>query len=150
MKKLLYLVVFMIFSTLMLDAQQSKSYRTSGKSYKTTKQTYSAPKTVARQTSSVYSASKKPATKTKKVPAKATGSKKISSKTSVAVKRDKNGKIARSESATRQFKKQTGFPKGRPGYVIDHIVPLKKGGCDCPANMQWQTVEAAKAKDKWE
>jgi len=46
--------------------------------------------------------------------------------------------------------KQSGFPKGRPGYVVDHIVPLKKGGCDCPANMQWQTIQAAKEKDKWE
>jgi hypothetical protein len=32
----------------------------------------------------------------------------------------------------------------------DHIVPLKRGGCDCPSNMQWQTREEAKAKDKWE
>jgi hypothetical protein len=45
---------------------------------------------------------------------------------------------------------QTGYSHGRPGYVIDHIVPLKKGGCDCPANMPWQTIEAAKAKDQWE
>jgi len=33
---------------------------------------------------------------------------------------------------------------------IVHIIPLKKGGCDCPSNMQWQTKEAAKEKDKWE
>jgi hypothetical protein len=46
--------------------------------------------------------------------------------------------------------KQTGYPHGRKGYVIDHIVPLKKGGCDCPSNMQWQTKADAKAKDKWE
>ncbi len=37
-----------------------------------------------------------------------------------------------------------------PGYVVDHIVALKRGGPDTPSNMQWQTVEAAKAKDKWE
>ena len=37
-----------------------------------------------------------------------------------------------------------------PGYVVDHIVALKRGGPDAPSNMQWQTVEAAKAKDKWE
>ena len=29
-------------------------------------------------------------------------------------------------------------------------VPLMRGSCDCPANMQWQTIEEAKAKDKWE
>ena len=37
-----------------------------------------------------------------------------------------------------------------PGYVIDHVKPLKRGGADKPSNMQWQTKEAAKAKDKWE
>ena len=37
-----------------------------------------------------------------------------------------------------------------PGYVVDHIVPLKRGGSDTPVNMQWQTKEEAKAKDKWE
>jgi hypothetical protein len=46
--------------------------------------------------------------------------------------------------------KSTGYPHGRKGYVVDHIVPLKRGGCDCPANMQWQTKAEAKAKDKWE
>jgi len=66
------------------------------------------------------------------------------------VNRDKNGRIKRNESARYQFMKKTGYPHGRPGYVIDHIIPLKKGGCDCPSNMQWQTIEEAKAKDKWE
>lgn len=37
-----------------------------------------------------------------------------------------------------------------PGYVIDHIQPLKRGGADKPSNMQWQTKEEAKAKDRWE
>jgi len=41
--------------------------------------------------------------------------------------------------------KTTGACKG---YVIDHVVPLKRGGADAPANMQWQTTAAAKAKDK--
>ena len=36
------------------------------------------------------------------------------------------------------------------GYVRDHIVPLCKNGPDTVDNMQWMTVEAAKAKDKWE
>jgi hypothetical protein len=34
--------------------------------------------------------------------------------------------------------------------VIDHIKPLACGGLDAPSNMQWQTVAAAKAKDKTE
>jgi hypothetical protein len=37
-----------------------------------------------------------------------------------------------------------------PGYVVDHIIPLKRGGADEPANMQWQTVAEAKAKDRIE
>ena len=37
-----------------------------------------------------------------------------------------------------------------PGFVVDHIKALACGGLDRPENMQWQTVVAAKAKDKWE
>lgn len=37
-----------------------------------------------------------------------------------------------------------------PGYIVDHIIPLKRGGPDRPHNMQWQTVEDANQKDKWE
>jgi hypothetical protein len=37
-----------------------------------------------------------------------------------------------------------------PGYVRDHIVPLHCGGADAPSNMQWQTTEEARAKDKSE
>lgn len=36
------------------------------------------------------------------------------------------------------------------GYVIDHVKPLDCGGKDAPSNMQWQTIAAGKAKDKWE
>ena len=66
------------------------------------------------------------------------------------VVRDSNGKIKRSESAKHEFMRMTRYPNGREGYVVDHIVPLKRGGCDCPSNMQWQTIQEAKAKDKWE
>jgi hypothetical protein len=69
---------------------------------------------------------------------------------SYSVQRNYKGHIMRSESAKRKFMKQSGYPHGRPGYVVDHIIPLKKGGCDCPSNMQWQTKAAAKAKDKVE
>jgi hypothetical protein len=34
--------------------------------------------------------------------------------------------------------------------VIDHIVPLACHGTDLPSNMQWQTKDQAKAKDKTE
>ncbi len=72
------------------------------------------------------------------------------------VKRDKKGKIARSTKAKDAFRKRnpcpsTGKTSGAcPGYVIDHITPLKRGGADDPTNMQWQTKESAKAKDKTE
>ncbi len=44
-----------------------------------------------------------------------------------------------------------GQPRGPcPGYVVDHITPLCAGGPDSPNNMQWQTIEAGKLKDKGE
>jgi hypothetical protein len=70
--------------------------------------------------------------------------------------RDKHGKIKRSKEATRAFQRQnpcpsTGKTTGKcSGYVIDHVKPLANGGTDDPSNMQWQTKEAAKAKDKTE
>ena len=68
----------------------------------------------------------------------------------VSVARDETGRIKRSGSARHAFEAQSGYPKGRPGYVVDHIRPLACGGADAPSNMQWQTVEAAKAKDRVE
>jgi len=66
------------------------------------------------------------------------------------------GQIVRSASARRQFEASRPCPAtGRttgacPGYVVDHIKPLACGGADSPSNMQWQTVTAAKEKDRWE
>jgi hypothetical protein len=62
----------------------------------------------------------------------------------------------RSTAARRAFKRlhpcpSTGESAGRgPGYVIDHIIPLACGGPDKPENMQWQTVEDTREKDKTE
>jgi hypothetical protein len=70
--------------------------------------------------------------------------------------RDANGLIKRDPAARREFQRQhpcpaTGKTSGAcPGYVVDHIVPLKRGGADKPENMQWQTKEAARAKDRIE
>lgn len=64
--------------------------------------------------------------------------------------RDSYGRIKRSSTAKERFMRQTGYPHGCPGYVVDHIIPLSKGGRDDPSNMQWQTKAEAKAKDKWE
>jgi hypothetical protein len=70
--------------------------------------------------------------------------------------RDIRGRIARSSSARRAFRAYnpcpaTGLTTGPcTGYVIDHIQALKHRGADSPDNMQWQTREEAKAKDKLE
>jgi hypothetical protein len=81
---------------------------------------------------------------------KYTAAKEKRSARSLGVTRDSGGKIKRSAAAKKEFLKETGYPNGRPGYVVDHVTPLKRGGADSPSNMQWQTKEAAKAKDKWE
>ncbi len=66
------------------------------------------------------------------------------------------GEVKRSEAAKNEFKRShpcpaNGANRGAcPGYVIDHIFPLACGGADAPVNMQWQTIEAAKEKDRWE
>ncbi len=70
--------------------------------------------------------------------------------------RDSHGRIKRSGKAKTAFMRRhpcpaTGRSKGPcPGYVIDHIVPLKRGGADAPENMQWQTKAQAKVKDRTE
>jgi hypothetical protein len=66
----------------------------------------------------------------------------------VSVARDERGRIQRSDAARHAFARQTGYPHGRPSYVIDHVVPLACGGADAPSNMQWQTIAAAKIKIK--
>ena len=61
-----------------------------------------------------------------------------------------HGRITRSRAAKDSFMRQTGYPHGRKGYVVDHKIPLACGGADSPSNMQWQTIAEGKAKDKWE
>jgi hypothetical protein len=63
---------------------------------------------------------------------------------------------ARSKSVRAEFQRlhpcpSTGMPRGAcPGYVADHIAPLCAGGADAVANLQWQTIEDAKIKDREE
>lgn len=65
-------------------------------------------------------------------------------------------RIQRDKKALREFVKQHACPStGRhrlpcPGWVIDHVDPLCAGGSDRPENMQWQTVQDAKLKDREE
>jgi hypothetical protein len=64
----------------------------------------------------------------------------------------------RSKAAVHAFMKAHPCPAGRDkgsttrcaGHVVDHVKALDCGGLDAPSNMQWQTVAAAKAKDKTE
>jgi hypothetical protein len=70
--------------------------------------------------------------------------------------RDSRGRIARSQQAKSEFKRRNPCPStgnsygACPGYVIDHVQPLKRGGADAPYNMQWQTKEEARIKDRTE
>lgn len=65
-------------------------------------------------------------------------------------------RIKRDPAQRRAFMHQNPCPAtgrtsgGCPGYVVDHIKPLKRGGADRPWNMQWQTKAESKAKDRWE
>lgn len=79
-----------------------------------------------------------------------------SQRAAINVARDSHGRIERSQSAKDAFKKEHPCPANGaisgscPGFIIDHIEPLKRGGSDIPSNMQWQTIPEAKAKDKVE
>jgi hypothetical protein len=78
------------------------------------------------------------------------------SRKATGITRDSKGRIRRSPEAKHEFRKShpcpsTGRTSGRcPGFVVDHVQALKHGGADAPSNMQWQSTEAAKAKDKVE
>jgi 5-methylcytosine-specific restriction endonuclease McrA len=84
------------------------------------------------------------------------GHRRNTSKRCTSCTRDANGRIKRNPAARRAFMQQhpcpaTGRTTGAcPGYVVDHVVPLKRGGADTPDNMQWQKTLDAKAKDKVE
>ncbi|SPE30096.1 conserved exported hypothetical protein [Candidatus Sulfotelmatomonas gaucii] len=73
-----------------------------------------------------------------------------SRKSASSSQRHTHGRIKRSRAAKDSFMRQTGYPHGRKGYVVDHKIPLACGGADSPSNMQWQTTADAKAKDTWE
>jgi hypothetical protein len=74
----------------------------------------------------------------------------------VSCTRNTRGRIKRSPEARHAFQKSNRCPStgrlsgGCPGYVVDHVKPLKRGGADAPSNMQWQTKANAKAKDRIE
>lgn len=66
------------------------------------------------------------------------------------VKRDAAGQILRNYAELYAFKKASGYPRGRPGFVVDHVVPLCACGSDTRDNMTWARADSAKVKDKLE
>lgn len=74
----------------------------------------------------------------------------------IALSAPADARIIRSAKAKTEFKRlypcpSTGLSKGScPGYIIDHVEPLCAGGLDGTINMQWQTVDDAKVKDRLE
>lgn len=76
--------------------------------------------------------------------------------TGCPIQRGENGRILRNRAAIRAFRKVNPCPstnrfKGAcPGWVVDHIWPLCAGGCDEPQNLQFQTKDASKRKDRLE
>ena len=62
--------------------------------------------------------------------------------------RDSRGRIERSSSERRKFLKSQGLTHTPPGYQVDHIVPLSKGGADKTSNMQLIPKDSPKEKNE--
>ncbi len=58
------------------------------------------------------------------------------SKKADGVTRTRKGKIKRSQSEKKKFLHSHGYKPVPPGYEVDHITPLYKGGADKAYNMQ--------------
>ena len=97
-----------------------------------------------------------PSTANRATQPKASASQPRHSTKAQGVQRDSKSKIARDPAQRAKFERShpcpsTGKRSGAcPGYVVDHVRPLKRGEADRPENMQWQTTAAAKQKDKTE
>ena len=57
------------------------------------------------------------------------------------------GYTCRSATVKHKFDVSQGFPKGRKGYVVDHICALANGGFDIVENMQYQNLSEGHKKD---
>ena len=66
------------------------------------------------------------------------------------------GSGPRSHAVTAEFQRENPCPStGKmagacPGFIKDHVTPLCAGGADSVSNIQWQTIEDAKTKDRSE
>lgn len=77
------------------------------------------------------------------------------------IKRDADGRIARSSAVTRAFRSvypcpSTGSTSGAcPGWQMNHTIPLACGGCDALSNLDWMPVTIKTCadddcRDRWE
>src|SRR4051794_3406677 len=72
------------------------------------------------------------------------------------ITRDSHGHIARNPHAKEEFRRSHPCPAAGkkygacPGWVVDHVQALKRGGADDSSNMQWHTIAQGKAKDRIE
>src|SRR5262249_44872535 len=94
----------------------------------------------SRSSSSSTSHNRK-STSIKSAPHRTSGRKK-----STVAQRDSNGRIRRSSSARADFIRRTGYPKGRKGYVVDHIVPLECGGAG--RSGEYAVADGTRGEDK--
>ncbi len=62
---------------------------------------------------------------------------------------DKEGRVVQSTDSRRRFMEQSGYPQGRIGYVICHLVPVYNGGLDTVENMVWRPINEAFAQEPW-
>lgn len=62
--------------------------------------------------------------------------------------RGKDGHVVRSVGRRTMFLKMIGVADGRvpKGHAVNHIVPLRCGGCDVPSNMELMLVADWKAR----
>ena len=79
----------------------------------------------------------------------------------LAIPRDTSNRILRRSDVLLAYRKSvpcpsTGQVRGPcPGWNIDHVWPLARGGCDAVPNLQWLPVEIKRCaapwcKDRWE
>ena len=73
-----------------------------------------------------------------------------STPTGAALPRGVSPRAQRSIDARQAFERQTGYPTGRPGYIVELIVPLSCGGTDTPGNMEWLTLADVRRKNQSE